>query len=216
MRGDCYSAGTGFAIGVNRQELQGSIDAALTFGILWLDVCRKAHAGRAVIEGLKLFVPAGCSALLRTRMAHLDRAAAKWELYELEERDEEVSRIELLDRGNIATRLVHCSDEEMIHSRFQGPISLVQSIMPEADIAAISPSQVAFRCHGLEFARARLSFQPGNFNVPELVFGVGSAAAAAGQTAGALELVQILAGSMFRGNAVGGGCIRSAGWSLWW
>lgn len=167
---------SGFAVfGVNRQELQGSIDAALTFGILWLDVCRKAHAGRAVIEGLKLFVPAGCSALLRTRMTHLDRAAAKWELYELEERDEELSRIELLDRGNIATRLVQCSDEEMIYSRFQGPISLVQSIMPEADIAAISPSQVAFRCHGLEFARARLSFQPGNFNVPELVFGVGSA-----------------------------------------
>lgn len=44
--GPIYSRGllrrgqSGFAVlGVNRQELQSSIDAALTFGILWLDVC---------------------------------------------------------------------------------------------------------------------------------------------------------------------------------
>ena len=47
---------TAFALlGVNAQETQSSIDAALTFGILWLDVCRQAQAANVLVEGLKLF-----------------------------------------------------------------------------------------------------------------------------------------------------------------
>lgn len=168
---------SGFAVlGVNRQELQGSIDAALTFGILWLDVCRALHARKLVIGGLKLFVPAGCSDIVRERMAHLNRDAAKWELYELEERGEDLSQIEVLDRGNIATRLVRCCDDADTQVRFGGPIALVRSMMAEVDVAVLSPVEIGFRCHGLEFARARLSAEPGKFNsVPELVFGSGPA-----------------------------------------
>ena len=33
-------------LGVNAQETQSSIDAALTFGILWLDVCRQRAVGK--------------------------------------------------------------------------------------------------------------------------------------------------------------------------
>jgi len=186
--GPIYSRGllkrgqSGFAVlGVNGQEPQGSIDAALTFGILWLDVCRNANAGKMVVEGLKLFVPAGCSTLVRERMAHLNREAAKWELYELEERAEEVKPIEILDRGNILTRLVHCPNEAEILERFAGPIALVRSLMPEAEVAVLSAAEIAFRCHGLEVARARLS--AGGFSAesgllhsaPDLVFGVGPA-----------------------------------------
>ncbi|HEY4660139.1 MAG TPA: hypothetical protein VIG91_01470, partial [Terriglobales bacterium] len=123
---------TGFAVlGVNRQELQSSIDAALTFGILWLDVCRETHAGKLVIEGLKLFVPEGCSSLVHERMAHLNFAAAKWQLYELEERGEELKRIEISDRGNVSTRLVRCPDETEILARFAAPVALVEALMPE-------------------------------------------------------------------------------------
>src|SRR3984885_2653511 len=39
-------------LGVNAQETQSSIDAALTFGILWFDVCRKGQAANALVEGL--------------------------------------------------------------------------------------------------------------------------------------------------------------------
>jgi hypothetical protein len=71
---------------------------------------------------------------------------------------------------------VHCSDDADIHERFGGPIALVRSMMPEAEIASLSPAEISFRCHGLEFARARLSAEPGKFrSVPELVFGPGSA-----------------------------------------
>lgn len=168
---------SGFAVlGVNRQELQSSIDAALTFGILWLDVCRAAQAGKLVVEGLKLFVPEKCSVLVRERMAHLNPAAAKWELYELQERSEELKQIEILDCGNISTRLVRCSDDLDVQARFAGAIGLVRGIMPEAEIIGLSPGEIAFRCHGLEFARARLTAVPGEFNsIPELVFGAGSA-----------------------------------------
>jgi hypothetical protein len=166
---------TGFAVlGVNRQELQSSIDAALTFGILWLDVCRETHAGKLVIEGLKLFVPEGCSSLVHERMAHLNFAAAKWQLYELEERGEELKRIEISDRGNVSTRLVRCPDETEILARFAAPVALVEALMPEVEVGVVSPAEVSFRCHGLEFARARLTGKPAGFrSEPEIVFGAG-------------------------------------------
>src|SRR6266852_9953854 len=186
--GPIYSRGllrrgqSGFAVlGVNGNEPQASIDAALTFAILWLEVCRVAQAGKLGVEGLKLFLPAGCSTLVRERMAHLNRAAANWELYELEERAEELRQIEILDRGNIATRLVHCPNDAEVEERFSGPIALVRSLMPEAEVAVLSAAEISFRCHGLEVARARLSAdrfsaESGKFRgVPELVFGYGPA-----------------------------------------
>ncbi|HEX6894558.1 MAG TPA: hypothetical protein VF146_04750, partial [Bryobacteraceae bacterium] len=158
-------------LGVNSQELQASIDAALTFGILWLDACRQANAGKLVVEGLKLFVPRGSSAIVRERMAHLDRAAAKWELYELDERSDELNPVEVLDRGNVATRLVRCLDDLDVEERFREPIELVRSLMPEVDVGVVSPAELSFRCHGLEFARARMSARPGQFHGdPEIVF----------------------------------------------
>ena len=166
---------SGFAVlGVNRQELQSSIDAVLTFGILWLDVCRQAHARELVIEGLRLFVPEGCSSLVRERMAHLNFDAAKWQLYELEERSEELKRVEISDRGNISTRLVHCHEETEILARFAAPVALVKALMPEVEVGIVSSGEVSFRCHGLEFARARLTAKTASFrSEPEIVFGAG-------------------------------------------
>jgi hypothetical protein len=59
-RGLLTQGQSAFAVlGVNAQETQASIDAAITFGILWLDLCRQSQAGRrTVVEGLKLFLPA--------------------------------------------------------------------------------------------------------------------------------------------------------------
>ena len=72
-RGLLHQGQSAFAVlGVNAQETQASIDAALTFGILWLDVCRQGQAGKFVVEGLKLFLPAGAAQLTRERMAHLN------------------------------------------------------------------------------------------------------------------------------------------------
>ena len=79
------------------------------------------------------------------------------------------------DCGNVATRLVHCTDESSTRNRFAAPIAQIQALMPEGEIAVLSPAEIAFRCHGLEFARARLAHEPGSFrSTTEIVFGVGS------------------------------------------
>lgn len=175
-RGLLHRGQSAFAVlGVNGQETQGSIDAALTFGILWLDACRIAKAGKCAVEGLKLFLPVGSSALIRERMAHLNVEAAKWQLYELEERDDNLRELDIADCGNVATRLVHVSDESAVRARLAGAVSQVRELMSEAEVAILSPGEIAFRCHGLEFARARLAQQPGSFHsTSEIVFGVGA------------------------------------------
>jgi hypothetical protein len=77
-RGVLRQGRTAFAVlGVNQEETQASIDAALTFAILWLDTCRNSEDQPILVEGVKLFLPLGTSALTRKRMAHLHRDAAK-------------------------------------------------------------------------------------------------------------------------------------------
>ncbi len=210
-------------LGVNRQELQSSIDASLTFGILWLDVCRRAHAGKMVVAGLKLIVPADCSDLVRKRMAHLNPDAAKWQLYEIEERGEEIAEVEVFDRGNVSTRLVRCADENEVERRFASPIALVRTLMPEAEVARLSSAEVAFRCHGLEFARPRIAAQPGSFrSEPEIVFGLGAEERIldGGNFAHFERLIRSIgearATQKAHGIIVAGGSIRSAGWSRSW
>lgn len=180
--GPIYSRGlmrqgqSGWAIlGVNDQETQASIDAALTFGILWLDACRQSQAGKALVEGLKLFLPSGSSALTRERMARLDRQAAKWQLYEVEERDQNLRRLDVTDIGNVTTRLVRSPDESAAHQRFADAIAQVRNLMCDVEIAVLSPAEIAFRCHGLEFARARIAHEPASFrSTTEIVFGLGA------------------------------------------
>ena len=118
-------------LGVNEQESQASIDAALTFGILWLNACRESQNDRAVVEGLYLFVPPKSSGIVRERMARLNRSAAKWMLYEFDERHDEAAEIDCSDCGNVATRLVRCPNFEHAYDRFAGPIATVKEVLPE-------------------------------------------------------------------------------------
>jgi hypothetical protein len=175
-RGLLRQGQSAFAVmGVNAGETQASIDAALTFAILWLDTCRQMQAGKLVVEGLKLFVPTGSSALTRERIAHLNPNAAKWQLYELEERDDDLKEIDVSDRGNVSTRLVHATDEAAARERFASAIAQVRALMSEVDIAILSPAEIAFRRYGLEFARSRLTHEPGSFqSTTEIVFGCGA------------------------------------------
>ena len=175
-RGLMHRGRSAFAVlGVNAQEMQSSIDAALTFGILWLDVCRQAQHANALVEGLKLFVPNGSSVLVRERMANLNRDAAKWSLFELDERHDTLVEIDCADRGNVDTRLIHATDEEAARERFKDSIAQVRQVLPNCEVAVLSPAEIAFRWRGLEFARARLAGIPGSFrSTEEVVFGVGA------------------------------------------
>jgi hypothetical protein len=175
-RGIVRQGRSAFAVlGVNAQETQSSIDAALTFGILWLDVCRQAQPVNVLVEGLKLFVPNGSSTLVRERIANLNRDAAKWSLFELDERHDAMVEIDCGDRGNVATRLVHAADDSAARERFQESIERVQKILPNCEVSVLSAAEIVFRWRGLEFARARLGGIPGSFrSTEEIVFGVGA------------------------------------------
>ena len=160
-------------LGVNSQETQASVDAALTFGILWLNASRESLP-ELQVEGLKLIVPLDRAAVARERMAHLAREAAKWQLYEFDERGEVMVQLDTADRGNLATRLLHCCDEAAARRRFAGSIDRITTLCPGAEIAVLSPGEIAFRLRGLEFARARLA-EEGFRNLPSIVFGTGPA-----------------------------------------
>jgi hypothetical protein len=184
-------------LGVNEKETQASVDAALTFGILWMDVCRGTphlsqnrgevgHPRNVLVEGLLLFVPARSSGLVRERMANLNHGAAKWRLFEFSERDDAVVEIDCTDRGNIDTRLIHVTNEDAARERFAESIARVQEILPNCEVTVLSGAEIAFRWHGLEFGRARIANshfwqnrpEVGHPNQPlynqEIVFGVGA------------------------------------------
>jgi hypothetical protein len=163
-------------LGVNATEIQGSIDSALAFGVLWLEACRRKGAAWTIVEGLKLYVPPGTSAVLRQRLAYLNRALAKWELYELDERTEQLTEFDTSDAGNIATRLIHAPEKHLALQRFSDSIAQVLEIVSEAEPVVISATEVAFRLHGLQFAGARMAVTRESFRPTEqLYFGVRAA-----------------------------------------
>ena len=120
-------------------------------------------AGRTHVEGLKLFLPAGRGEMVRERMAHLSRDAAKWQLYEFDERAETCEPVDCADSGNIETRLVRAVDAAAARERFAASIARMRSCVPDCETYVESATEIVFRLHGLEFARARLSPVAGSF-----------------------------------------------------
>jgi hypothetical protein len=161
-------------VGVNDQETQSTVDGALTVGILWLEACRLAQRERCVVEGLTIVVPRGMAVLTRQRMAHLHPTAAKWHLYEFDQSEDAFIPVDIGDRGNLATRLVHSVEAGPALDRFAGSIARIRGILPQAEVVVLSPALISFRRHGLEFAQGRIAHDPRNFqSVEEITFGVG-------------------------------------------
>ena len=176
-RGLLRSGQSAFAVlGVNAEETQAAVDGALTFGLLWMDYQRRKLAGRAHVEGLKLFLPPGRSEIVRLRMAHLNARAAKFAIHELDERSEICEPRDPGDSGNLITRLVACGDTRSAHERFARSLARIRALAPDAEMRVESPAEVVFRLFGLEFARARITPQSGAFaNTESILFGIGPA-----------------------------------------
>ena len=99
----------------------------------------------------------------------LDRDAAKWQIYELDERAETCAPSDCDDSGNIVTRLVRAIDVAAAHARFAASIARIKSLAYEWEVHVESPSEIVFRLHGLEFARARMAPVPGSFRNDEVI-----------------------------------------------
>jgi hypothetical protein len=113
---------------------------------------------------------------VRQRAAHLHPEAAKWQLYELDERSEICTPLDVPDTGNIVTRLTHAVDVEGARLRFAASIARIRRLAPAAEITVESASEIVFRLFGLEFARARLTPASGSLrNAETIFFGIGAA-----------------------------------------
>ena len=168
-------------IGVSATESQAIVDGILTLGILWLHHCRERSDGRRMYKGLRVVVPRGAAMLTLARLAWMNTSAAQWELFELDERTEDVAPRDPADQGNVRTRLVNHPDEKAAQERFAPAIAQVLALVPPGEQHRVeqrlrSTAELAFLLHGLEFARARISLAPGSFaHVLEVSVGVGSA-----------------------------------------
>jgi hypothetical protein len=167
-------------IGVNEDETQATVDGILTLGILWLQHCRESGDGRRVYGGLKLIVPRGMAVLTLSRMAWLNERVAQWELWELDQKTEELEQRDAADHGNLTTRLMHAPNERAAEERFAEAKARVMAIVPEGMREVVEQrvrggSEMAFLLHGLEFARVRMGYAGNSFNsVQEITFGAGA------------------------------------------
>lgn len=161
-------------VAVNDEETQSTIDGILTVGILWLERCRAMGDGRRVWQGLRVLVPRGSASLIASRMTWLNEAAAQWELWELDQRTEEIRRRDLMDHGNIATQVVRAPNQAAVRERFAEAARRVIALVPEAAQDRVEQvvrggNEMGFLLHGLEFARVRAGYGGSSFNVLEEV-----------------------------------------------
>jgi len=168
------------AIAVNAAETQATVDGILTLGVLWLAHCRENAGGRRLYRGLRLIVPRGMGTLTASRLAWMNAEAAQWELWEFDEKTEELEQRDAADHGNISTRLIHAPNEAAARERFAEAAARVMALVPEAMRDAVeqkvrSGTEMAFLLHGLEFARVRMGYAGESFNrVQEITFGAGA------------------------------------------
>jgi hypothetical protein len=174
--------GTGVdaVIGVAEAESSAIVDGILTLGILWLDHCRQKSDGRRHVGGLKVIVPVGAWRTTAERITWLNHGAAKFELYTLDERSEELTLVDFRDTGNIESRLVHAFDQQAARDRCASGVEGILALVPAAarlrvEVHVKSPTEIGLLLHGLEFARVRHGVAQHSFSRhDEVTFGAGA------------------------------------------
>jgi hypothetical protein len=167
-------------IAVNAAETQATVDGILTLGVLWLAHCRENAGGRRLYRGLRMIVPRGMATLTASRLVWMNPDAAQWELWEFDEKTEELEQRDAADHGNVTTRLIHAPNEVTARERFAEAAARVMALVPEAMREVVeqrlrSGAETAFLLHGLEFARVRMGYAGESFNrVQEVTFGAGA------------------------------------------
>jgi hypothetical protein len=162
-------------LAVGPEEFPETVDAALTAGILWLDQLRIRASEKRLVEGLRLVLPAGMTAVTAARLAWMDASQAKWELWELDPRTEELTPVPADAGGNLATRLLRAPQEDRVRDRFATEIAHIKDLVPESEVRVASSTEVIFALHGLVFARARINAEAASFAQSQtVVFGAGA------------------------------------------
>jgi hypothetical protein len=171
-------------IGVGPDESAAMVDGVLTLGLLWLDYCREHSVKRSGqirhFSGLKVIVPAGAWRTTAERMGWLNADLARFQLFTLDPRSEELVEIDVFDSGNLESRLVHAFDVATALERAQAGVARVTALVPagerqQIEVRARSAAEVGLLLHGLEFARVRQGTARNSFaREVEITFGAGA------------------------------------------
>ncbi len=143
-------------VGCGEGEAQPTIDNSVAVAVLWLDYCREHLAAKSHTGALALFVPEGRARTAQLRLSHLNRQAAQWRLFSLDEHTGQAEELDLATELNLSTRLVQAFNPGQILERFAQSVAQMRVLCPKVEAVAHSASAVSFRFHGLEFARATL------------------------------------------------------------
>ena len=132
-------------IAVNGAEAQVTVDGVLTLGVLWLQQCREQAAGKRLFHGLRVVVPAGTGETTRARMAWMDTRIARYELWALGERTDELERLDAEDNGNLRTRLLDAPNLQAAvraDGRFGEAVAWVRRLLPEGTrLLGVDPAE---------------------------------------------------------------------------
>jgi hypothetical protein len=167
-------------VAINGEETPSSVDGIATVAVLWLDQCRQRSAGRRLVEGVKVIVPVQLAGTTRARMAWLNPAVAKWELYELDELHEELAQLPIDVDGNFEVHLSSAFDEAAAMERCRAGVDRLLRLLPaevraRSEITPRSPTEISLRLHGLEYARVQHALSAGSFAREDRVsFGAGA------------------------------------------
>lgn len=141
------------------EDNSGAPEDSLAFGLIWLDALRARGAPRP-LRGLRLFVPKGAGRVLCERLLGLS-AAARVEIFEFNERDRRLQKLDAADVGNLECWLAPRSRMESLLAAARENASLVPALnnatpgIRQAIRRRVLPggNQAGFAFRGLEFAR---------------------------------------------------------------
>jgi hypothetical protein len=148
-------------LGLSEEEAIAANDAALAFGLIWLDWLR-SKSDRLVIPQLKLFLPPAAISVIAHRAAHLNHRALSVEIFEWRPGQQSPTPVDLRDYGNVETRLAPRRQAEVLRESQQEPLrELLGDLFEEIDCVPDSTgSFLSLRIAGLEVARVEGQLAP--------------------------------------------------------
>ena len=154
-------------LGLGENESPAAADAALAFGLIWLDWLR-SRSDRVAYPGLRLIFPPHAAEASAHRAAYLNHRAVQVEILEWSAGDERPCVIDWRDYGNVETRLTPRRLATDLLERHSALLSrLLGELLAKVDVVA-DPAATALsvRVLGLEAARIegllapRITFGP--------------------------------------------------------
>lgn len=161
-RGLARQGRTGCAfIGLASDEAPAAADAALAFGLIWLDWLR-GRLDKTMVPRLRVYLPREAVELNAQRASVINRRAVQLELFEWNGGSERPTRVNIETAGDVATRLVlHRQNEALINRHRELLRGLLNDDVDRLTMATDSSGRfVSARVAGLEIARIEGDLSP--------------------------------------------------------